>query len=82
MNFSAEQIECLKEIMQDEVATLIKEEIQQNYIPRTMVEGMLEILKEQKLKCDTKFRELYVNGGIWAIQEVLNYKFERIDDND
>ena len=79
VKFSEEQIECLKEIMQDEVATLMKEEIQQNYIPRTMIEGRLKILKEQKLKCDTKFRELYVDGAMWALQEVLNYKFERID---
>lgn len=80
VKFSAEQIECLKEIMQDEVATLMKEEIQQNYIPRIMVEGMLEKLKEHKQKCDSKFRELYIDGAMWALQEVLNYKFERIDE--
>lgn len=79
VKFSEEQIECVKEILQEEMATLIKE-MEQNYIPRTMVEGMLKILKEQKLKCDTKFRELYVDGAISAIQEVLNYKFERIDE--
>lgn len=82
VKFSAEQIECLKEIMQDEVATLMKEEIQQNYIPRIMVEGMLEKLKEHKQKCDIKFRQLYVDGAMWALQEVLNYKFERIDENE
>lgn len=79
VKFSEEQIECVKEILQEKMATLIKE-MEQNYIPRTMIEGMLKILKEQKLKCDTKFRELYVDGAMWALQEVLNYKFERIDE--
>ena len=71
VKFSAEQIEVLEEIMQDEVAKLIKEEIQQNYIPRILVEGMLKKLKEYKTECDTKFRELYINGAIYALQEVL-----------
>ena len=71
VKFSAEQIEVLEEIMQDEVAKLIKEEIQQNYIPRILVEGMFEKLKEYKTECDTKFRELYIDGAIYALQEVL-----------
>lgn len=68
--FTKEQLEYIQKTLNEELGK-IKNEIDKNYIPRIMVEGMLEVTKEMKSKCDTKFRELFVDGAMWAIQEVL-----------
>jgi glycerol kinase len=72
--FTKEQLEYIQKTLNEELGK-IKNEIDKNYIPRIMVEGMLEgmleVTKEMKSKCDTKFRELFVDGAIWALQEVL-----------
>lgn len=68
--FTEEQIEYVKKILKEEVSKLIVD-MQNNYIPKILVERMLKVTKEQKLKCDTRVKEPFIDGAIFAFEKIL-----------
>lgn len=68
--FTEEQIEYVKKILKEEVSKLIVD-MQNNYIPKILVERMLKVAKEQKLKCDTRVKETFIDGAIFAFEKIL-----------
>ena len=68
--FTEEQIEYVRKILEEELSKLIVD-IQNNYIPKILVERMLKVTKEQKLKCDTGVKEPFIDGAIFALERIL-----------
>nr|DAY69570.1 MAG TPA: hypothetical protein [Caudoviricetes sp.] len=73
--FTEEQIEYVKKILKEEVSKLIVD-MQNNYIPKILVERMLKVAKEQKLKCNTMVNGPFIDGAIFAFEKIL----EEIDE--
>lgn len=73
--FTEEQIEYVKKNLKEEVSKLIVD-MQNNYIPKILVERMLKVAKEQKLKCNTMVNGLFIDGAIFAFEKIL----EEIDE--
>ena len=68
--FTEEQIEYVRKSLEKELAKLI-EDMQNNYIHKILVEQMLKVAKEQKLKYDTGANELFIDGAIFALERIL-----------
>lgn len=68
--FTEEQIEYVRKILEEELSKLIVD-IQNNYIPKILVERMLKVTKEQKLKCDTGIKEPFIDGAIFTLEKIL-----------
>lgn len=68
--FTEEQIEFIEKILKEEASKLIVD-MQNNYIPKILVEQMLKVAKEQKLKCDTGAKESFIDGAIFALKKIL-----------
>lgn len=68
--FTEEQIEYVKKILKEELSKLIVD-MQNNYIPKILVERMLKVAKEQKLKCNTMVKEPFIDGAIFAFEKIL-----------
>lgn len=68
--FTEEQIEYVRKILKEELSKLTVD-IQNNYIPKILVEQMLKVSKEQKLKCDTGAKESFIDGAIFALKKIL-----------
>lgn len=72
--FTEEQLEYIQKILKEEMSKLI-DYVQKNYIPKILVERMLEVAKEQrleqKLKCDTRVKGPFIAGAIFAFEKIL-----------
>lgn len=68
--FTEEQIEYVRKILEEELSKLIVD-MQNNYIPKILVERMLKVAKEQKLKYDTGVKEPFIDGAIFALERIL-----------
>lgn len=68
--FTEEQIEYVRKILKEEVSKLIVD-MQNNCIPKILVERMLKVAKEQKLKCDIGVKEPFIDGAIFAFEKIL-----------
>lgn len=68
--FTEEQIEYVRKILKEELSKLIVD-MQNNYIPKILVEQMLKVTKEQKLKCDTGVKKPFIDGAIFALEKIL-----------
>ena len=69
--FTEEQIKYVRKILKEELSKLTVD-IQNNYIPKILVEQMLKVAKEQKLKCDTGAKESFIDGAIFAFKKILD----------
>lgn len=69
--FTEEQIKYIQKIFEEETSKII-DNIQNNSIPKKIVEGMLKVAKEQKLKCDMEVKEVFIDGIIFAFEILLN----------
>lgn len=68
--FTEEQIEYVGKILEEELSKLTVD-IQNNYIPKILVERMLKVTKEQKLKCETGINEPFIDGAIFTLEKIL-----------
>lgn len=68
--FTEEQIEYVRKILKEELSKLIVD-MQNNYIPKMLVERMLKVTKEQKLKYDTGVKKPFIDGAIFALEKIL-----------
>lgn len=68
--FTEEQIEYVRKILKEELSKLTVD-MQNNYIPKILVEQMLKVAKEQKLKYDTGANELFIDGAIFTLERIL-----------
>lgn len=68
--FTEEQIEYVSKILKEELSKLTVD-MQNNYIPKILVERMLKVAKEQKLKCNTGVNESFIDGAIFTLERIL-----------
>ena len=68
--FTEEQIEYVRKILEEELSKLMVD-IQNNCIPKILVEQMLKVTEEQKLKCDTGIKEPFIDGAIFTLKKIL-----------
>lgn len=73
VKFSNEQINALEKMMNTDLKPMICKEIEDNFIPRALPEGMLKIMKKHKKECDerNRARQLFYDGCIYALEEIL-----------
>lgn len=68
--FTNEQVEAIKEILEEELGKL-KKEIDKDYIHRVIIEKMLDTTKKEKLKNTDIGSGMFIDGMIYAFEEVL-----------
>ena len=73
VKFSNEQINALEKMMNTDLKPMIRKEIEDNFIPRALPEGMLKVIKEHKQKLNERYRgmHLFYDGCIYALEEIL-----------
>ena len=73
VKFSNEQINALEKMMNKDLKPMICKEIEDNFIPRTLPESMLKVIKKHKQELNKIYRErhLFYDGCIYALEEIL-----------
>ena len=73
VKFSNEQINALEKMMNTDLKPIICKEIEDNFIPRALPEGMLKVIKKHKQELSERYRErhLFYDGCIYALEEIL-----------
>lgn len=73
VKFSNEQINALEKMMNTDLKPMICKEIEDNFIPRALPEGMLKVIKEHKQKLNEIYRDrhFFYDGCIYALEEIL-----------
>lgn len=73
VKFSNEQINALEKMMNTDLKPMICKEIEDNFIPRALPEGMLKVIKKHKQELSERYRgrHLFYDGCIYALEEIL-----------
>lgn len=71
VKFSKEQINALENILKGDIVPLINTEIKNNYIPRLLVEEILEECKKQKEENKDCIRDIFYQGCIYTCEFIL-----------
>ena len=73
VKFSNEQINALEKMMNTDLKPIICKEIEDNFIPRALPEGMLKVIKKHKQELSERYRgrHLFYDGCIYALEEIL-----------
>lgn len=70
MEFTEEQLEYITKVLNEELEPL-KKDVQENYIPIIVIKQLLEHTKKQKEIVRDKFKLIYLDGMIFAFEELL-----------
>ena len=76
VKFSKEQVNALENILKGDIIPLINTEIKNNYIPRLLVEEILEECKKQKEENKDRARDLFYQGCIYICELILKEEKE------
>lgn len=76
VKFSIEQINALENIVKKDIIPLINTEIKNNYIPRILVEEILEECKKQKEESQDCARDIFYQGCIYTCEIILKEEKE------
>lgn len=73
VKFSNEQINALEKMMNTDLKPIICKEIEDNFIPRALPEGVLKVIKKQKQELNEIYHErhLFLDGCIYVLEEIL-----------
>lgn len=71
VRFSKEQINALENMLKGDIVPLINTEIRNNYIPKLLVEEILEECKKQKEENKDRVRDIFYQGCIYACEAIL-----------
>ncbi|MBO6243308.1 MAG: hypothetical protein J6O41_01895 [Clostridia bacterium] len=73
VKFSNEQINALEKMMNTDLKPMICKEIEDNFIPRALPEGILKVIKKHKQELSERYlgRHLFYDGCIYALEEIL-----------
>ena len=70
MEFTDEQLEYIKKVLNEELEPL-KKDVQENYVPKIVIKNLLEHTKKQKEIIKDKLKLIYLDGIIFALEELL-----------
>ena len=70
MEFTDEQLEYIKKVLNEELEPL-KKDVQENYVPKIVIKKLLEHTKKQKETIKDKLKLIYLDGIIFALEELL-----------
>ena len=70
MEFTDEQLEYIKKVLNEELEPL-KKDVQENYVPKIGIKKLLEHTKKQKETIKDKLKLIYLDGIIFALEELL-----------
>ena len=70
MEFTDEQLEYIKKVLNEELEPL-KKDVQENYVPKIVIKKLLEHTKNQKETIKDKLKLIYLDGIIFALEELL-----------
>ena len=76
VRFSKEQINALENMLKGDIVPLINTEIRNNYIPKLLVEEILEECKKQKEENKDRVRDIFYQGCIYTCEIILKDKKE------
>ena len=74
VKFSIEQMNALENMLKKDIVPLINTEIKNNYIPRLLVEEILEECKKQKKENKNYARDIFYQGCIYTCEIILKEK--------
>lgn len=76
VRFTTEQMNTLENMLKKDIVPLINTEIKNNYIPRLLVEGILEECKKQKEGNKDRARDIFYQGCIYICEFILKEEKE------
>lgn len=76
VRFSKEQINALENMLKGDIVPLINTEIRNNYIPKLLVEEILEECKKQKEENKDRVRDIFYQGCIYTCEVILKKEKE------
>ena len=76
MEFTDEQLEYIKKVLNEELEPL-KKDVQENYVPKIVIKKILEHTKKQKEIIKDKLKLIYLDGIIFALEELLKNDWEK-----
>lgn len=76
VRFSKEQINALENMLKGDIVPLINTEIRNNYIPKLLVEEILEECKKQKEENKDRVRDIFYQGCIYTCEVILKEEKE------
>lgn len=76
VRFSKEQINALENMLKGDIVPLINTEIRNNYIPKLLVEEILEECKKQKEENKDRVRDIFYQGCIYTCEIILKKEKE------
>lgn len=76
VKFSKEQMNAIENMLKKDIVPLINTEIKNNYIPRLLVEEILEECKKQKEDNKDHARDIFYKGCIYTCEIILKVEKE------
>ena len=76
MEFTKEQLEYIKKVLNEELEPF-KKDVQENYVPKIVIKKLLEHTKKQKEIIKDKLKLIYLDGIIFALEELLKNDWEK-----
>lgn len=76
MEFTDEQLEYIRKVLNEELEPL-KKDVQENYVPKIVIKKLLEHTKKQKEIIKDKLKLIYLDGIIFALEELLKNDWEK-----
>ena len=71
VKFSKEQMNAIENMLKKDIVPLINTEIKNNYIPRLLVEEILEECKKQKEDNKDCARDIFYQGCMYTCEIIL-----------
>lgn len=71
VKFSKEQMNALESILKIDIVPLINTEIENNYIPRLLVEEILKECKKEREKNKDCAKDIFYQGCIYTCEAIL-----------
>ena len=76
VRFSKEQMNAIESMLKGDIVPLINTEIKNNYIPKLLVEKILEECKKQKKENKNYARDIFYQGCIYTCEIILKEEKE------
>ena len=76
VKFSIEQMNAMENILKKDIVPIINTEIKNNYIPRLLIEEILEECKKQKEENQDCARDIFYQGCIYTCEIILKEEKE------
>lgn len=76
VKFSIEQMNAMENILKKDIVPIINTEIKNNYIPRLLIEEILEECKKQKEENKDRARDIFYQGCIYTCEIILKEEKE------